>query len=324
MYAKRLLASVALFTVSLQAQQLIETFSYTNGPVPGWTRPLPSSATWLVNNGRLTKIGGSTADFLLKDGIVAKNCVLDVEVFYTSTFAAFPFGGLAARYVSTSSPLLYCKIQDNGGAADLERMYLFESYGAGQSYADIGAGITSAVIRMLTVDRQSSILVDKNKDGVFDQELAVNSLSTVLGPGQIACTMHSSVQLDNFKFYDGVLLEQSQPKVGTTYKLRFATPVAQSTPWVAAFALSNRGIPIGMRSIPLALDPLFTLTLGSASALGLAGTIDGNGDGLVAFPVPNNASFVGFVFFAAAVTLDPFQPFSIGTISQDLRAVIQI
>ena len=120
-----------------------------------------------------------------------------------------------------------------------------------------------------------------------------------------------------------MLAQQTPPRIGTTWRVRFATPVPQNTPWLAALALGNTGIPIGARAVPLALDPLFALTLANAGAIGLAGLVDANGDGNLAFPVPNDPSLTGVALFAAAMTLDGARPFGVGTISQDLRAVLQ-
>ena len=169
------------------------------------------------------------------------------------------------------------------------------------------------------------MLIDGDKDGVFEQTTGAKSLTAALGPGQVGCTITSSCQVDNFKYYDGVLAEKvgAPPKIGTTYSLRFATPAAPSTPWVAAFALKNTGVPLAGRAIPLALDPLLDLTLGNAVALGLAGLVDASGDGNTAFPIPNDPALVGFAFFAGAFTIDVGMPFGIGVISQDLRVVIQ-
>src|SRR5262249_1499419 len=143
-------------------------------------------------------------------------------------------------------------------------------------------------------------------DGIFEQLVGPQTLTAMLNPGLVGISITSSCQLDNFKFYDGVLLQKtgSVPKTGTVYNMRFVTPAAQYTPLIAGFSLSNTGTPFGNRAIPLAADALLALTLGNASALGLTGLIDANGEGQLAFPVPNNPALVGFAFYAAAITVD--------------------
>jgi hypothetical protein len=324
MPTSRLCALGAIFTTSLAAQQVIDTFSYPNGPsIPGWTSRTSTTAVWSVTNGRLVKSGGSTNDYLTLDGVTAKNCVVDLEVYYGGS--GVQYGGLTVRHpgTSASSPLLYCKLQDNGAAADLDRVFIYENGGAGQTYADVGAGVTAGNIRLVVLDNQVTMLIDKDMNGVFDQTVPGKPLTAVLGAGMVGVSTYQATQIDNFKYYDGVLAEQSPPKIGTTYNVRFATPAPQYTPWLAGFSLTNSGLPFGNRAIPLGADALLGLTLGNAGALGLAGITDVNGDGMLAFPIPNNPALVGFAFFAAAITIDGTKPFTLGTISQDLRVVVQ-
>jgi hypothetical protein len=316
-------ALLAVLASPAGAQQFLETFSYPNGPaIPGWTAR--NTGSWSILNGRLTKSGGGSPDFLTKDGITAKNCVLDVEVFYGTTNGV-QHGGLTARHngSSTTTPSLYCKIQDNGGAFDLDRVFLYEAGGFGSATIAVTPPVQTAVVRMIVLDSEVTVSIDTDKNGVFDLVLGPRTLTAMLAPGGVGCSITSNCQLDNFEYFDGVLAERTPPRIGTTWRVRFATPVAANTPWFAALALGNGGIPIGSRAVPLALDPLFALTLANAGAIGLAGVVDAAGDGNLAFPVPNDPSLAGVALFAAAMTLDASRPFGVGTISQDLRAVLQ-
>ena len=325
MHRVRALVFFTLLSGPVLAQQFLETFSYPNGPtIPGWTPR--NNGNWSISNGRLTKTGGSSPDFLTKDGITAKNCVLDLEVFYGAV-SGVQHGGLTARHpgTSTTTPALFCKIQDNGGTTDLDRCFVYENGGSGSAYTDIVPGVQTARIRLVTLDNTATMLIDTNKDGTFDLTVGPRTLTVMLGSGLVGCSITSSCQVDNFKFFDGVLAEKSGsvPKIGTTYNLRFATPAPRFTPWAAGFALSSGGIPLGSRAVPLGLDPLLDLTLSNAGALGLTGITDANGDGNLAFPIPNNPALIGFAFFAGAFTLYGTMPFHVGVISQDLRVVVQ-
>lgn len=324
MHPRSVCILLALLAAPAAAQQFIETFNLPNGPViPGWTAR--NTGTWSIVNGRLTKSGGTSPDFLTKDGLTALNCVLDVEAFYGTTNGV-QHGGLTARHNGTNSttPSLYCKIQDNGGTFDLDRVYIYEAGGFGSITVAI-TPVATAFIRMIVLDNEVTMLIDGDKNGVFEQTLGPRALTTMLAAGGVGCSITTNCQLDNFEFFDGVLAPQagSLPRIGTTYRVRFATPTPANTPWFAAFALGNGGIPIGNRAVPLALDPLLMVTLANAGAFGLTGLTAANGDGTLAFPIPNDPALVGLAFFAGAMTIDATQPFGIGTISQDLHVVIQ-
>lgn len=104
---------VALAASAIPAQQYTETFTLPNGPtIPGWTAH--NNGNWSIVNGRLTKSGGGSPDFLTKDGFTALNSVLDLEVFYGSV-PGVQHGALTSRHPGTSAltPILYAKIQDN-------------------------------------------------------------------------------------------------------------------------------------------------------------------------------------------------------------------
>ena len=323
MHPTSLLCTIAVLCAQLASQQLIETFSYPNGPVPGWT---VRSGSWTINNGRMVKTGAANVtDFITKDGYSAKNCVLDLEVFYSIT-PGLQLGGVICRHPGLGGvpPMVYGKAQDNG-TSGFSILYLYDTAGNPAFVSStFSPAVRTAYLRLVTLDATSTLYCDTDKDGVYDKSLS-RSISGALGAGLVGCVAYQLTELDNFKFYDGVLVPapNAVPKVGTTYNMRFATPAPQFTPWVAGFALKNTGIPLGTRVVPLALDPLLDLTLANAGALGLAGIVDANGDGTLAFPIPNNAALVGFTFYAAAVTLDATMPFNIGVISQDLRVVLE-
>jgi hypothetical protein len=86
-----------------------------------------------------------------------------------------------------------------------------------------------------------------------------------------------------------------------------------------AFALSGGagGFALGSRTVPLDLDPILVATLGAdlpALSAGFLGVLDPSG--MATASVRNPAPiFAGIPLWTAAFTLDPAQPFGIGTIS---------
>ena len=87
-----------------------------------------------------------------------------------------------------------------------------------------------------------------------------------------------SSEMDNFEYFDAALVPAvgAAPRIGERYALRLDTPTP-NVPWISVLSLGNAGIPIGNRAIPLSLDPLFSIWIGVAGALGLDGVTDNSG-----------------------------------------------
>jgi len=317
----RLVAIVALAATSLPAQQYIETFSFPNGPtIPGWTQH--NTGNWSIINGRLTKSGGGSPDFLTKDGFTALDSVLDLEVFYGSG-TGVRHGALTSRHPGTSAltPILYAKIQDNGGVVDLDRFYIYENTSA------LSVALTtptqSAIIRLITLGNQATVHIDLNKDGIFDQIVGPRTLTSTLGPGGIGVSVTSNCQVDNWKYYDAVLLPQpaALPRIGSNYDLDLSTP-SPTVPWLGLAALGNVGFSLGTRAIPVSPDFLAVGTFANAT-FGFVGATDPVGKAVVSILLPPLPAIVGLRIFTSTVTLDGTQPFGIGHISNEHSFVIQ-
>ncbi len=308
------LLCTSLLASLLPGQAVIETFTFANGPtIPGWTQ---QRGTWAINNFRLAHTSGASWDYITKDGVSTKNSVLDVEVFYGGT--GVQFGGLTARHPggNLDNNLVMCKIQDNGGTPDLDRVFIYERGGAaGNTYADLVPGVQSAFIRMITLEANATMQIDKDKDGVFEQSVGPRALTTILGSGFVGLNAYQATELDNFEYFDAVLVPQSgsTPKIGTTFSMQLTTPAPQFTPYIAALSEKNTGIPFGSRAVPLGIDALLVASLGA----GLGGLTGANGIATINLPIPNNPALVGYKFFAAALTLDGQQPFGLGAISNE-------
>ena len=297
-------ATLAFLVAPLAAQVDRDTFTYPNGAVvPGWTQ---QRGAWQVIGGRIAATSGGLWAYITKDGITATNSVLDGEFFYVG--AGVQFAGLTSRHPGTSldSNLLMVKIQDNGATADFDRVFAYERVVGAANYVDIPGGTLQAYCRMVTLDGEVWIEVDANQDGIYELATPPKPVTTVLGSGLVGMCGYQATQMDNFEFFDAVLLPQvgAVPHIGTLYGMRLDTPTP-GVPWLAMLSLGNAGVPLDPpRAVPLTLDPLFIASIGL-----FTGTTDSMGKATFNIPIPNNIFLVGQGVYAGAVTLDLAQPF---------------
>src|SRR5688500_17362721 len=113
-----------LFAAPLSAQVFEETFGYPDGPIiPGWTQRI---GVWAITNQRLVMTSGAVTAYITRDGLTAKDCVVDGEFFHAGT--GLQFAGLASRHPGTSidNNLIMAKVQDNGTAGGLDACWVYE------------------------------------------------------------------------------------------------------------------------------------------------------------------------------------------------------
>jgi len=321
MRSSKFFAAITVLSVSIPAQVFRDTFTYPNGPAPGWTQQL---GNWQVQNGHLVMTSGSQYAYITKDNLSATRCVLDGEFFFVGT--GVQFGGLTARHPggSTNSNELMVKIQNNGGNPDFDRVFEYEQPVAlGTYYADIPGGTLSAYCRMVVRDNEFWIETDANKDGTYELVLPRRPISTVLGGTLVGMSGFSTSEMDNFKFFDAVLTPQpaALPRIGMNYNLDLNTP-SPNAAWLGLAALGNTGFPIGARSIPVDPDFMAIATFGN-SGFGLAGATDVAGNAVVSLYIPPIPGIVGLRLFVSAITVDHTMPYGVGAISNEQAFVIQ-
>ena len=323
MRALPILLSTFLLAGPVSAQIFQDHFNYPNGTiVPGWTKHVGG---WGIKNGRLYGTGSGWR-YITHLGFQTKDCVLDGEFFFAGS--GIQFGGFVARYPgSGTTNLVMCKIQNNGGNQDFDRCFLYEQPG-GAIYKDIPGGTLSAYCRFIVLDNKGWMLVDANKDGVYEMTLGPKTFTKVLGSGRVGMSSYGATEMDNFKYFNAVLMSApgNVPKIGTTFKMHFRAPKSSTpaTPYFCMASLSNKGIPLGPITIPLGFDPLIPLSLSAPSIfMKFNGVLDSNGDAFPSIKIPNNPAFVGAAIFVAGFTIDPKAPFSIGAVSNDHRIVFQ-
>jgi hypothetical protein len=298
-----------LLASSLSAQFFTETFSYPSGPtVPGWTA---ASGTWEIKNGRLAATGSGWR-YINKDGFSAKDCVLDGEFFLVTS--SLQFGGLTVRHPggNSTSSLVMCKIQNNsspGPATAFNRCYIYEQPGS-SVYMDVPLPRpTSVYCRMIMLDQNAWMLVDADKDGLFEMTVGPKVVNSIHSPGLVGMNSYGPCEMDNFKFYNAVITgDAGNPKPQPGNTLQFNLRGAPSTAYQAASSLGRSGIPVGSgRVVPLDADPLFFLSASGAVPQlfgNYAYVLDPTGNGFVRVGLPQIPALVGVTFFTAFVTYD--------------------
>lgn len=312
---------ISLSAVAVPAQIFTETFEYPDGNViPGWTA---RRGEWQVSSGRVSATTSATWCYLTKDGVSAATGVVEAELFFS------PFGiqfvGLTMRHNggAEDTDLLMIKLQSSGGTgstAGFDRLYAYERpLPLSTWFTALTRAIRQARVRMITRTNEFWVELDGDRDGIYELALPRRPITRVFNPGFLGVSGFEFCELDELKFYDATLTPEplAVPRVGASYRLQLDTPTANAL-WFGILSLGRAGLDVGQgRKVPLTLDDLFTISLGSAPALGLIGTTDANGDASPAVPIPPQASLVGFNMFMAAVTIDQTKPFWVGHISNE-------
>lgn len=309
MQLRSTLVILILLGSSLSAQILVEPFNYPNGPnIPGWTTV---NGSWSINNGRLSATGSGWR-YINRTGLTAKDCVMDAEFFLITS--ATQFGGLTARHPGGSSTtnLVMCKIQNNstpGPKTALNRCYIYEQPG-GSVFKDIpNPRPTSAFCRMIILDKDTWMLIDADKDGIFEMTVGPKVLTSVFTSGLAGMNSYGPCEMDNFKFYNAVIInDPGNPTPRPGVALQFNLRGQPSFGYQAASSLGRTGIPIGSgRMIPLDADPLFFLSVSGAVPTLFANysyVLDPGGNGFVKVVLPNIPALVGITIFTAFITFD--------------------
>ncbi|MFO1054037.1 MAG: hypothetical protein U1F36_17615 [Planctomycetota bacterium] len=306
---------VPLFATTLAAQQFVDTFPINGAGAPaGWT---VRSGAWQVVGGHLQATSGATWAYITKDGFAPQNCVLDAEFFYNAA-TTVQFGGLAAHYAGPGdSNTLMGKIQNNGGVADFDIVYLYERGGAGASSMAIGSTV-NAYCRIIVLNSQWWMEIDADHNGTFELATPHRAISTITAAGSIGFAAYQTTEMDNFEYHDAVLVPStgSVPHIGTSFSLDLN--VDPNEVFLGALSTGNAGIPfiVEPRAIPLTPDGVFFATLG-VGALGLSGISDAAGLATISIPIPANPVLIGLTLFTSAFTVDGSRTFGVGKISNE-------
>ena len=322
------LALLALVTAAaVPAQNYIETFSYPNGPtVPLWTQ---QNLTWAIQNQRLVPTGGRGFHYITNDLFKQiGDCVLDVDVFYPPA-VSLHYGGVCARHPGGpgEAGLVMVKLQDNSSGGNYNTMWMYERPGGAQAISPLPQSTLAGTVRMIVKGSTSWQQLDSNMDGTFDVKGAARpfAAATTNANGLIGICGYNGAEMDNWKYFEGVLLEDvgSSPKIGTTYTMVFSAPLGAAgvMPWAGTLSLGKTGIPLpGGRRLPQSLDALFNVSVG----IGIGGLLTTMApEAKFNVPIPNMPALIGLTVYACGLGLDGARPLGIGAISNDHGFTIQ-
>jgi len=327
-------------------QVYTDSFSYPNGSnVPGWTE---KRGDWRVENGRIfvTRLdSGPGHGYITKDGYNLRNSVTEATVHYVEAVNTVKGVGLLAREFGgpTSTRLVMCKAHDTGNPQprgfDYFDVWEYPSEGGPSLGGSQMPVVASCRVRFIVVDREASMLVDNDLDGIWERWLT-RDLLTEFDPGETGCMgAHlpglnlTSPHIDDFALFDAVLTSPDSTnnrrignpvvRVGATLTLNLhgRTPNAA---YLAACSLSNSpGIPIDTRRIPLTPDGLTIASLvAPAIFVNFTGTLDGSASATAAIRIPAEPALGGQRFFTAFVETVPTAPSGVAAISNDLPTLI--
>lgn len=291
------------------SQKYVDDFNRANA-LNDWKM---ENGSWQIQNGRLLTNGATTWSYITLQNPALKpvDCMLEGEFFYVGS--GVQFAGLTARYLGPGdSNCVMCKIQNNGGAADFDRCFIYERVVGTNVYKDLTmTNVLRAKCRMEVVGGNATMTVDQDLDGEYELNIGTKPLTNALGAGLIGMNCYGTSEMDNFKFYNAILrpLGSSIPKIGTTFQMELLTPATTITPFVCALSLGNTGIPIGATNgsprseIPLSADLLLNFSLAVGGSLGLVGITDNTGVGKPQLKnIPNDPNLVGIKIHVAGVT----------------------
>lgn len=117
----------------------------------------------------------------------------------------------------------------------------------------------------------------------------------------------------------------SVPVVGANVRLDLDAPGDGGKSYVLAASLSNTGIPVGTRVIPLGVDALLLLTVNNVLPVLFQryhGVLDSTGRASATLAIPNVGGLKGLVLHHAFVVIDPNGPGGLGTISNGLPVTV--
>jgi len=310
------------------AQLYTDPFAYPDGTqIATWTE---KRGDWIVAGGRVHVVTPATWCYMTKDGFTFKDCVTEVDVFYEGgATSAVQFGGTCARHLggANDANIVMCKVQNNGGAADLDRYFTYERALGTSAYTDIIPGTLAARVRFIVVDNTCITLVDADQNGTWDTS-HTKLLTTNLAPGEVGVDgyisgLPRSSALDNFALFDAVLTSSGTPRPGGTVTLSLRGQNGGRTFQVACSLSNSPGIQVDSRNIPLTPDGLMIASLILPTIFAnFSGVLDSNASAQAQIHLPASPPLLGLSFYAAFVTLHPGAPSGVENISNDERFTI--
>jgi hypothetical protein len=163
-------------------------------------------------------------------------------------------------------------------------------------------------LRVLINQSHARVLIDADRNGVFEQVLPVLALTKVLEPGWVGLTAAGGVELDEFQMHDAVVEAgpSAVPKLNSRYPMLLRSGELEHPQlYLAAASRTPGALPLGDgRFLLLGLDPLLEISIAWNGWLGLLF----NHEGTITLEIPNDPLLVGLLLHVSAVTLQDNPP----------------
>ena len=309
--ATLLCAVVFLCANDTPAQTFEDGFTYPAGPLAGpWQL---ARGLWETSAGMAQAAPSTLRQYAVVSRLALQDCVVECVVHFNPTAANVgQRGGVVIR------------AQDPAQGQDLavlEAVNLTPTHPSGFDAFMIseytgnpnnpGGGVAwilrphflEARLRLTAIGTRLKAEIDVDQDGTFDRAFGTLSRAVPAQPGAVGLHGAASVRIDNFRLFDGVLIESltappSRPGAVVPLQLRgFPGGYYQ-----AAASLGTSGIAAGPVKIPLSLDPLFLASV--RGDLGFvfrrfAGRLDATGDATLEVAIPLLPALVGTTIHVA-------------------------
>lgn len=313
-----LLGAIAGATApAASAQWLTDTFSYPSATsIPNWT--VEFGGDWRANGASAVSDIQFGWQYLLRDGVRDRDCVIESVVRYDAPSEHLQFMGPMAR-TTIQAGVLSCymaKTQDNkekgSGQFTAAYLYYYESplvfKRLATHFFPKDERSTRVRTRLLVMDDGNQVRVmgfwDTNLDGVWEVTLTAFRNERVGETSETGLAGFSQCFADDWKYYNACLYAKNA-KPGTGSTLELVARGQAGAAYQAGSSLSRTGIPLPRgRSIPLASDLLLLASLNLPSVFrDFSGVLDANGDATLEVDIPDESALKGVVFYTAFVTL---------------------
>ncbi|MBN2492237.1 MAG: hypothetical protein JXQ29_15430 [Planctomycetes bacterium] len=285
------------------AQVFTDDFTYPKGPTIGrWNQ---DRGVWQATGQEAQAQDSFLWQYLTLPNLLYQDCAAECTVLYNpSATNKLQFGGVALRVNDgkNDSDLVMVKVQDNDSSGDFDSIWLYARPSGSTSKTSI-PGFLKARVRLAVLDTTAVAFVDDNMDGTWDHTLRL-ALTMTVKPGPAGVDGFGGVLIDDFAFFDGVILDDPTspaPTPGAEVPLKLRG--FPNGPYQAATSLGKSGIVLyDGRIIPLTTDSVLVASVTNTLPMifkNYRGVCSSSGDATIRIAIPNIPVLKGITLYTA-------------------------